>query len=151
MNSIVTIREAKIDDASRLVPLFEQLGYPQPKDIIENRLDAYIKTPDHNVFATEKEGMIVGFIALVGADWFIEIDKVYRIVALIIDESYRGQGIGKLLIQQAEDFAKSHGGGMIELTSGLRRAESGSHKFYDSLGYKNEGVYAKLFLRKALK
>lgn len=150
MSRRTKIRAAKIEDAVKLISLFEQLGYPQSREVIEDRLAVYSKRPDHMVFVAEQKENIVGLLALAGREHFIQQSKAFRIVALIVDEKCRGQGIGKMLIQQAEIYGKSQGGKMIELTSGLRRAESGSHDFYKSLGYKNEGDFAKLFLRKEL-
>ncbi len=51
-------------------------------------------------------------------------------------------------MQFVEDYARILGPAIIDLTSGLRRLASGSHHFYDKLGYKNEGLMAKLYLRK---
>lgn len=39
---------------------------------------------------------------------------------------------------------------IIDLTSGIRRANEGTHQFYNNLGYKNDGYMAKLYLRKEL-
>ncbi|STX83883.1 acetyltransferase [Legionella donaldsonii] len=49
-----------------------------------------------------------------------------------------------------EEFARKFSPCIIDLTSGLRRAKEGSHDFYKSLGYQNEGHMAKLYLRKML-
>ena len=40
---------------------------------------------------------------------------------------------------------------IIELTSGLRRANMGAHRFYQSLGYQNTGELEKVYLRKKLR
>jgi hypothetical protein len=47
-----------------------------------------------------------------------------------------------------EEYAKKYSPAIIDLTSGLRRSKDGSHEFYKSLGYNNEGYMAKLYLRK---
>ncbi len=49
-----------------------------------------------------------------------------------------------------EKIAKKYSPVIIDLTSGLRRAKDGSHEFYKSIGYQNEGHMAKLYLRKEI-
>jgi hypothetical protein len=49
-----------------------------------------------------------------------------------------------------EDIAKKFSPVIIDLNSGLRRAQDGSHEFYKSLGYQNEGPMAKVYFRKTL-
>ncbi|XVN42358.1 MAG: hypothetical protein RCG15_06990 [Candidatus Rickettsia vulgarisii] len=49
-----------------------------------------------------------------------------------------------------EEIARKNRPAIIDLTSGLRRKEEGSHEFYKCLGYKNEGSMAKLYLRKEI-
>ena len=49
-----------------------------------------------------------------------------------------------------EDIAQQDSPAIIDLTSGLRRAQDGTHEFYKRIGYQNEGPMAKLYLRKEL-
>jgi len=49
-----------------------------------------------------------------------------------------------------EDIAQQDSPAIIDLTSGLRRAQGGTHEFYKRIGYQNEGPMAKLYLRKEL-
>ena len=72
----------------------------------------------------------------------------FHIESLVVNEKYRGCGIGKKLMLFVEDIARKFSPAIIDLTSGLRRAKDGSHEFYKALGYNNEGHMAKLYLRK---
>ena len=65
-----------------------------------------------------------------------------------MNKQYRGQGIGKRLMNFVENIAKTLSPCIIDLTTGLRREKNGSHEFYKPLGYKNDGPMAKLYLRK---
>jgi len=49
-----------------------------------------------------------------------------------------------------EGIAQQHSPAIIDLTSGLRRVQDGTHEFYKRIGYKNEGPMAKFYLRKEL-
>jgi len=53
-------------------------------------------------------------------------------------------------MNQVEEFAQQISPCIIDLTSGLRRAKDGSHDFYKSLGFNNEGYMSKLYLRKEI-
>ena len=58
-----------------------------------------------------------------------------RIVALSVSSSCRGMGIGRQLVQAAEDAASALGCVAMEVTSARSRAES--HPFYRNLGYQD--------------
>lgn len=146
----IKIREASFQDVKVLCTLLKQLGYPQTLEIVSERLQIYEERQDHFVFVAELKGKIVGFISIAALESFIHQGKKYRITALVVDQEVRGQGVGKTLVDYVEKIAKSNQGKLIELTSGVRRAGMGSHHFYRSLGYENEGYMSKLYLRKEL-
>jgi len=56
-----------------------------------------------------------------------------RIEDVIVDERRRGEGIGKLMMNQAMNFAKKSGIAKIELNSHPWRIEA--NKLYQSLGF----------------
>jgi GNAT superfamily N-acetyltransferase len=144
------IRNACIKDTPHIQHLLSQLGYPLTEATTENRITLYTSSPNFALFIAEISNQIVGLIALSLRDLFIVPTKKCCIEAIVIDEEYRGQGIGQKLMAIAEDYARSRECGVIELTSGLRRAKDGTHDFYKKLGYQNDGYYAKLYLRKEL-
>lgn len=57
---------------------------------------------------------------------------------------------GKKLMFFIEERAHNSSPAIIDLTSGLRRSKDGSHDFYKRLGYQNDGLMAKLYLRKEI-
>ena len=56
-----------------------------------------------------------------------------RISALVVGSQFKGHGIGKSLVAEAEEFAWENGCARIEITSGERRADA--HAFYEAVGY----------------
>lgn len=54
----------------------------------------------------------------------------------LVAEDAKRQGIGSLLIKEAEQWAAQHGIHFIRLNSGGTRADA--HKFYRNLGFDNE-------------
>src|SRR5690606_2283032 len=51
---------------------------------------------------------------------------------LVVDEARRGQGIGRLLLDFAEELAATEGCELLWLTSGFQRV--GAHAFYEARG-----------------
>jgi GNAT superfamily N-acetyltransferase len=56
-----------------------------------------------------------------------------RLMSIVVEESMRGQGIGRRLIEVAVEQARAWGCDRLELTSRLERA--GAHTFYESVGF----------------
>jgi GNAT superfamily N-acetyltransferase len=144
------IREATFDDAPALVPLLQQLGYPQTLDNIKERIRLYRTHNAHAVFVAELNKMVVGFISVAAIESFVKQGRMYRVTAIAVDQHSRRKGVGKALMRQVEELAKNSNGNLIDLTSGLRREVDGSHHFYKALGYQNDGYMAKLYLRKEI-
>jgi GNAT superfamily N-acetyltransferase len=63
---------------------------------------------------------------------------VGRITALVVEETMRGQGIGRALVNAAEVAPTSAGCGLLEITSNARLVDA--HAFYERLGYERTSV-----------
>jgi GNAT superfamily N-acetyltransferase len=143
------IRYSIIDDTPKLLPLLSELGYPATLEDLNRRFLKFVKT-GHGVAVCEMNEEITGFIAWTKTDPLISDATRFSIVGLVVSTNHRDMGIGKKLMAFVEGIAKQHSPAIIDLTSGLRRAQDGTHEFYRRIGYKNEGHMAKLYLRKEL-
>jgi GNAT superfamily N-acetyltransferase len=147
---MVIVRKAHKQDIEHLLPLMAQLGYPTNLDMFKKRFDSFLNLDGYGIGLACLNDQIIGFVAWSKSNIFV-IDKIrIHIEALVVNENYRNQGIGKKLIDFIEEFAQQFSPVVIDLTSGIRRAKDGSHDFYKKLGYKNEGHMAKLYFRKEL-
>ncbi|MCB9427157.1 MAG: GNAT family N-acetyltransferase [Flavobacteriales bacterium] len=144
------IRHATIDDTPRLLPLLSELGYPATLKDLNRRFLKFVKNPGYGVAVCEMNEEITGFIAWTTTDHLISDATRFSIVGIVVSTNHRNMGIGKKLMAFVEGIAKQHSPAIIDLTSGLRRAQDGTHEFYKRIGYKNEGHMAKLYLRKEL-
>jgi GNAT superfamily N-acetyltransferase len=136
--SDTTIREARPSDSADVARLITQLGYPSSENEIAQRLTALSRLPEHATFVAELDGRVVG---LVGAymDYALEINGSYgRLMGLVVDESFRGRGVGKRLLEWIEGWLRDRGATRLTLTSGKQRTEA--HKFYRRLGYDETGL-----------
>ncbi|MEQ2528315.1 GNAT family N-acetyltransferase [Bacillaceae bacterium CLA-AA-H227] len=131
----VEIRKANIHDIPALASLMEQLGYPTTIESMNLRFRHIELNPDYHTFVASINGEVVGMIGLIKS-FYYQLDGVYvRIVALVVDSRYRNEGIGKSLVEQAENWAKSLGAIGMSVNSGNRPERVNAHRFYKNMGY----------------
>lgn len=73
-------------------------------------------------------------------------EKTATILGLVVDQTFHRQGIGTMLMRQAEDWAKDCCCHRIILKSNMIRQDA--HSFYKGIGYecvKSQYVFAKHF------
>lgn len=125
------IRRATPADATALVPLFEQLGYPTAQEVIAARLRTL--DPAHAaVIVVEAEASLRGFIAVSVRPDFIEERAVVE--GLVVDETARNAGVGAELLGAAEAWAAAHGATAMLVRSNVIRVDA--HRFYEREGYR---------------
>lgn len=146
----ILIRHCTVNDLPPLLPLIEQLGYPTSLDLLEKRFNKFIENLGSGVALASHQNQIVGWIAWSKSILFVSDKTRFHIEGLVIDKQFRQQGIGKKLIFFVEEIARQFSPVIIDLTSGVRRSGEGTHRFYQSIGYANEGHMAKLYFRKEL-
>lgn len=102
---------------------------------------------DGAIFVAESSGEIVGFVCVL-ARWlsssiiYEEREHAY-VTDLLVRRNFRGQGIGKLLMEAAEGHARKTGATRIRV--GVLSANTAAHSLYRTLGYRdNEVVLEKL-------
>jgi GNAT superfamily N-acetyltransferase len=126
------VRKADLRDCSRLAELCTQLGYPSSAADLTRRLPAILGAPEQAVFVAELDGSVAGWVHVLETA-SLEADRMAEVGGLVVDEAVRGQGIGKVLMSQAETWARQHGCQQLWLRSNILRKEA--HEFYKSLGF----------------
>jgi GNAT superfamily N-acetyltransferase len=127
------IRPMTTSDADEVAALCGQLGYPSTVAQIAHRFSLLIEQRDNVVFVAEDgDEQIVGWIHVVGRV-YLDADPFAQIGGIVVDERRRGQGVGRALLAQAEEWANSRGYDEIRLWSNVVRSEA--HAFYEQLGY----------------
>lgn len=149
----VAARAATLADAADIARLSDQLGYPATPEEVAHRLRQIEDDARHAVYVAEFAGEelpgpgigaartsstsattrpVIGWIhvhvchGLMSGLWV-------EIAGLVIDERHRGHGVGRVLMTQAEQWARKNACREIRLRSNIIRA--GAHAFYDKLGY----------------
>lgn len=149
----VSIRPARVEDGEVLAQLSGQLGYPSSRAEVERRLVPLVGQPAHALLIAEAEpegggtagtrpqvvGWIHGFIKHT-----IEADPMVELGGLVVDEAWRGRGVGRLLIEAVERWARSVECATVTVRCNAIREQA--HVFYQNLDYsvvKTQRVFRK--------
>jgi GNAT superfamily N-acetyltransferase len=141
------VRRMTLDDSRCVAELTAQLGYPSSASEITARLGKIAGEDDHGLFVAQTPGGdVAGWVHVHGA-CLLQSDPCAEIGGLVVDESLRGQGVGRALMAEAERWALEHGYEEVRLRSNIVRHEA--HEFYRHLGY--EPVKQSYTFRKQLR
>jgi GNAT superfamily N-acetyltransferase len=128
----IVTRQITAEDAPAVNKLTFQLGYPMSEEQTLQNIKAVLASKDHEALVSVYQNKVVGWIG-VTQTIMIESLPYCEINGLVIDENYRGKGIGKLLIEKAKQWAREKGNDRISLRCNVKRAEA--HLFYRHLGF----------------
>jgi GNAT superfamily N-acetyltransferase len=121
--------------------LFAQLGYPNDAVTIERILSRVSER--RRILVSERHTRVVGFVAVETRDELADCEGA-EILALVVDENERGNGIGAALLRAAEDWANERDAKRIRVRSNVIRTDA--HRFYEREGYapvKDQRVFEK--------
>jgi ribosomal protein S18 acetylase RimI-like enzyme len=148
----MNIKPATIEDVDVLAFMFDDYrqcyeqapDYEAAKSFISDRLNnqdtilliAYETINGKNVGA--------GFVQIYPSFSSISMKKIFILNDLYVNPDMRKQGIAKLLINSAKQFAIDNKAGQLVIES--RISNSSAQKLYDSVGFTKEGEHLYYFL-----
>ena len=127
------IIEMVYENLEEVIVLGAQLGYPLTLSEIQKRFAVISKSPSHKLFVAEYAGCVVGWIQVNKESASLLSDPRAEVSALVVDEKHRGKGIGRKLLQRAEEWATENQLFLVRLRSNTVRVEA--HDFYQKQGY----------------
>jgi GNAT superfamily N-acetyltransferase len=133
----LSIRDARPSDARRLVELIHELEHDIDEKRVRKNLASLKKTDELPLVAT-LDRKVVG---MCGVGRRIVIHRpapLGRITALVVTKDAQGHGIGRMLVEAAEEWMRKRGCYLVEVTSNDRRASA--HAFYRHLGYERSSI-----------
>ena len=140
---MIVCREFEDKYAERVSRLLSQLGYSVNSDELPNRIENIRENGKGTVFLALEEEKVVGCIHTMVVSRLAE-GTCGEVVSLVVDESARGKGIGKLLLDESISWLKTRGQTKVRIRCNTIREEA--HKFYLHLGYtekKSQKVFEK--------
>jgi GNAT superfamily N-acetyltransferase len=133
----ISVRDATPNDAESIARLCTQLGYPVAAGIVPARLARLDSDPNARVLLAQTGDSIAG-LATVHLRYTLNHEApIAQLTLLVVDEAYRTRGIGRVLVEAAEQWARSHGAKRFVVTTALQRADA--HAFYEKLQFKHTG------------
>lgn len=129
------IRDSIPEDFTDVILLFHQLW--TGKELSESDLMVVfsrgLQQEYDEYLSVEYNEKVIGFCSFAIVNNFWQEGQIAYVYAMIVDESFRGKGIGTELLKKAFDKAKLRGCKKIELDSGFPREKA--HKFYEKIGF----------------
>jgi len=131
-NSTV-IRAAEISDAPAIATLSEQLGYEVDPSDMKRRLALALEDCEQAVFVAQNDdGEVIGWASVLLYKSLV-ISPMALVGGLVVEKTYRRQGIGASLLAACEAWAKSNNCEAIRAHSSITRKEA--HIFYAAKEY----------------
>lgn len=128
------IRRATLADARQLAPLAGQLGYPSTAEEVAVRLQGILRDDDHVILVAERPPLAIAAYIEIFPFCTIGSHPRMEIASLVVHQDCRSRGVGRVLIEYAEQWARSHGYQEMGLRSNIIRERA--HRFYENLGYR---------------
>ena len=133
----MSIRKATADDADALFGLAKEFAtsFVPERTAFEIALADIISTDGANLSVAEVNGEVVGYCLGFDHYTFYANGRVAWVEEITVKEAVRGRGVGKVLMENFEDWSRNRGNRLVALAT--RRAAS----FYRSIGYEESATF----------
>lgn len=136
--------ESDSESIAMLFDLYRQFYQCESDMVLSNEFIAErLANQESTIFmAIDNYGYTTGFVQLYASFCSIDAGKILILHDLYVDESVRKQGVGKLLMDRATEYARETGVGRIDLLTD--KTNFPGQALYEKLGYEKnlESFYA---------
>jgi GNAT superfamily N-acetyltransferase len=108
------IRAAKREDAAALAALLVELGFPAPSDVVAARFEVFTGAGEA-VLVSAQGAEVLGLVTLHVTHVVHRPTPVGRLTALVVAARARGHGIGRALVEAAEQLLAARGWAAIRV------------------------------------
>ena len=138
----LNLREANENDLPAILLLYAQLGQDDgsvlPLDQAKGILARFGNYPDYHLHLALYEDKVIGVFALLIMDNFGHLGARSAVLEdVVVAEGVRGQGVGKRMMEYANDLCRQKGCYKMTFSSNMNRDPA--HRFYESLGFRKHG------------
>jgi GNAT superfamily N-acetyltransferase len=139
MNTLF-VRQAVLSDLNALIPLFDRYRqfYGKASDPAAARsfLSDRFNHGESTLFIAEKDAIAMGFAQLYPCFSSVSLARTFILNDLFVDARYRRQGVAKLLIEAATEYASSLGAIRMTLSTAIANTEA--QALYQAAGWRRE-------------
>lgn len=131
------VRDAKLGDVPRLLELIRDLGHEIDEKSLRKNMKV-LKLAGETPLVATLDGNVVG---LCGVGVQIVVHRAAplgRITILAVAKEAQGRGIGRMLVEAAEEWMRGKGCALLEVTSNDRLAAA--HAFYRHMGFERTSI-----------
>ena len=137
------IRLATLDDMPAIMELIGQADMSPDNKLttseVEELFNTIMSTPFHRLYVVEAASSVIGTFALITVQQLSHNGAKSMVIEdIVVRADMQGKGTGKRIMEFAVTEAQSKGCFKIILSSGNARTQA--HNFYESLGYKKDGI-----------
>jgi ribosomal protein S18 acetylase RimI-like enzyme len=130
-------------DRAAIRSIVESSGFFSPHEVdvavelVDERLHRGPASGYHFVFADDPQGRTWGY-ACYGP--IAVTHGSYDLYWIAVDQTYRGQGLGRILLTEAERLIRAEGGRRVYIETSDRAQYAATRGFYQRCGYWQEAV-----------
>lgn len=130
----MSIRKLEADDIEQVYKLLNELYDNKIEyDIFAKKYNEVLKDKSFYGIIMEENSIIVGVLISRIINRLVKSKDILFIDDLIVDKKHRNNGIGKLLLKNAIEYAKEQKCQTLELTSYIDNESA--HKLYEQIGF----------------
>ena len=148
MNAAATVRLAEAQDLDQLADLFDQYRqfYECPPDLSAAKywIADNLEQGRSTIFAADDGAQLLGFTQLYPALCSVDLVEYFVLYDLYVIEAARRQGVARVLMNAASEWAKAQGAARLDLETA--RDNAPGQALYRDLGYELDEVFLKFSL-----
>lgn len=138
----IIMRKANENDLFAILSLYAQLGQDDgsvlPLDEAGGIFTKFKSYPDYHIHVALDGGRVIGAFALLIMDNLGHRGAPSAVLEdVVVAEELRGKGIGKRMMEYANDLCRRKGCYKMTFSSNINRVAA--HRFYESLGFRKHG------------
>jgi ribosomal protein S18 acetylase RimI-like enzyme len=138
IGSGIRVREATAEDAEAIHSLAGELAAtlgdsPPGFEDVRARLVELLEEPRAWVLVAEDDAVVVGVASLWIKPDLAHGDTVVEVPTLVVAEGSRGEGVGKLLMEEVQKLGAENAADLIELVAATQNVAA--REFYRTLGF----------------
>lgn len=141
----IAIREIRVTDYNDIYLLNQELEYLFEIEKVKERIQFIIDNTKDIILIAKQNNEVIGYIH--GSPYeLLYSDSLINILGFVVKEKFRNTGVGNVLMEKLEYWAKDNGYSGIRLVSGFDRLNA--HRFYERHGYiyrKDQKNFIKVF------